>query len=398
MKVAERREDAKSKGMSMSEWKSTYLNSGTSNNSSSSTNKWNNQSNNMPVSTGNSLTDKYGSGLQGYANWWNSIGRQQGIDRQEAYAAANPKAGLAKKEHHNISLTKDGLFDWDSTKPINGLNVEKLKEFGIKGGDKIFDPNQINSINEGTFDGTLNAHYYEQGVAMPVNWGQSGGYGKDHEAQMLWNQQIADADGSQLQDGSHLYQDAYAVGYHGADDAGSKYVGSQHHESIKQAILDHNKHRGITGIKQGINNYIRDGGYAGDALKFIDEGHKKNLTSEEDIKWYNSLIKQAEGFDWEAENQSRASDAGGYYDVRAGGLAAQYQPGGSGTIEAIRASQESMGLQSLQETAEIGGGNAGSSLEANQPFGYQYTPKEYQRKYDLGAQSFMTNWMDTNFS
>ena len=86
------------------------------------------QSNNLPVSTGNSLTNQYGTGLKGYANWWNAEGKQAAIDREKAYAADNPKAGLSKMVHHNISLTSNGLFDWDSTKPINGLSVSKLSE------------------------------------------------------------------------------------------------------------------------------------------------------------------------------------------------------------------------------------------------------------------------------
>lgn len=275
------------------------------------------------MNAGGGLTGKYGDGLQGYANWWNAEGKQSAIDRQMEKRKNNPTAGLSKLEHHNISLTENGLFDWNSNNPINGLDVAKMKEFGIQGGDKIFDPAAYKSVNAhqgATTDGRLNAHYFAEGLAMPLRTDAMGGQMDEHNAQMQWNEQRANAPTDAFLSSDGLYQDRYAVGYHGKDDMGSNFVGSDHSESINQYINDHNAHRDINDIRSGIDSYIRDGGYAGDALKILDGKHKQNLTSAKDIGWYNSLVKQAEGFDWEAENQSRAGDAGGYYDVRAGGM------------------------------------------------------------------------------
>lgn len=357
------------------------------------------QSNSLPVSTGNSLTDQYGTGLKGYANWWNAVGKQQGIDREEKYAAENPTAGLSRMPHHNISLTANGLLDWDSTKPINALNVDMMKKFGIKGGDKIFDPSAYKSINAhqgAKTDGRLDAHYFAEGLAMPLRTDNNATSGmKRHEEQIRRNQIKENVSGTEFLSSQGLYQDRYAVGYHGKDDMGDNFVGSNHSESINQYINDYNAHRGTNDIRAGIDSYIRDGGYAGDALKILDGKHKANLTSSDDIKWYNSLVHEARSFDWEAENQSRAGDAGGYYDVRAGGLAAQYRPGGSGTStgttaarngasQSRQSSQESMGLQSLQETADIGDtSNPAQELMYNQG---------YQRKYSLEAPEFLKQY------
>lgn len=276
------------------------------------------------MTTGGGLTDQYGDGLQGYANWWNAEGKQAAIDRQLEYAKNNPTAELSKMEHHDISLTQNGLFDWDSTKPVNGLDVAKMKEFGIQGGDKVFDPSSFKSINAyqgATTDGTLNAHYFAEGLAMPLRTDAMGGQMDEHNAQMKWNQQIKNAPQDAFLSSEGLYQDKYAQGYHGPDDMGVNFVGSDHSSSINQYINDHNAHRGLNDIREGINSYIRDGGYAGDALKILDGKHKQNLTSAEDIGWYNSIVQQAQGHDWAKENSDWGRDAKqSSYDVRAGGL------------------------------------------------------------------------------
>ena len=273
-------------------------------------------------SSANQYVQKYGSGLKGYANWWNAEGLQKAKDSNAAWKAREDAKGhdgssLAGKEFHFFNVTDKGLFDWDSTKPMESLDVGMMKQFGIKGGDKIFDPNSFKSVNAhhgATSDGTLDAHYYAGGLAMALDTSDQGRMTK-HQEQMTRNKYLANASGTKFSDSSGLYQDKYNVGYHGKDDKGSDFVGSDHYESINKSINEYGR-----GLKAGIDDYIRDGGYAGDALKIIDSKHKQNLTSEADIKWYNSLVKQAQNFDWEAENQSRAGDAGGYYDVRAGGM------------------------------------------------------------------------------
>lgn len=333
MSVKEQRAAAAKANMQLSDWKAKMIakatkkqNGGSSggggmfggSSSSSSTSSSSNQS-----TGGNQWTQKYGEGLQGYANWYNAEGMQAAKDREAEYKKNNPNAGLSKRNWNTLTVNENGLFNYDSTEAINGLDVAMMKQFGIKGGDKIFDPSTYKSINASqgaTTDGTLNAHYFEEGLAMPLRTDSMGGQMADHEAQMRRNQFKEQASSTQLLSSEGLYQDKYAVGYHGEDDMGENFVGSDHSESINQYISDHNKHRGINDIRSGIDSYIRDGGYAGDALKILDGKHKENLTSPEDIKWYNSLVQEAKAFDWEAENQSRAGDAGGYYDVRAGGL------------------------------------------------------------------------------
>jgi len=95
--------------------------------------------------------------------------------------------------------------------------------------------------------------------------------------------------GIELADSSGLYQDGYweSIGH-----APQKYVGDkgQGLENVHDAMGNN--------LREKANNYILGGGYAGDVLKLLDENnHKDNLTSEEDIKWYNSIVDKARNTD-----------------------------------------------------------------------------------------------------
>jgi hypothetical protein len=131
--------------------------------------------------------------------------------------------------------------------------------------------------------------------------------------------------GTQLSDSSGLYQDRYMVGYHGDDDKGKTFVGSDHSENfVNELKLTTTGDPVSYGDKyrQKADEYISDNGYAGDVLKHIDRNYKDLLTNPIDINWYNSVVDKAKSFDWEKENASKAGDSGSYYDVRAGGRAA----------------------------------------------------------------------------
>ena len=304
--VANIRQKAAGQNMTVEDYRKQISN-GTQNNT-------NNQSAGGGVNENQALFDQYGQGLKGYANWYNAVGKQKLLDRQAEHKANNPNSPLAQADWTTLELTDKGLFNWDSTKPVNSLNTDMMKKFGIKGGDVIFDVSKMKSVNDyqgATFDGRLNAHHYDGGLAMPLRTDDSS-HMKEHNQQMQRMDWRANASGTELASADGLFQDKYAVGYHSDDDKGNNFVGSQHSASINQAD-------GKT-LKEKINNYVKDGGYAGDGLKALEK-HKHNLTSEKDIRWYNGLVEEAKAFDWEAKNQSWAGDAGGYYDIRAGGRA-----------------------------------------------------------------------------
>jgi len=131
--------------------------------------------------------------------------------------------------------------------------------------------------------------------------------------------------GPKLSDSSGLYQDRYMVGYHGDDDKGKTFVGSDHSENfVNELKLTTTGDPVSYGDKyrQKADEYIADNGYAGDVLKHIDRNYKDLLTNPIDVNWYNSVVDKAKSFDWEKENASKAVDSGSYYDVRAGGRAA----------------------------------------------------------------------------
>lgn len=240
---------------------------------------------------GNQWTQQYGEGIQGYANWYNDVGMQQKQDAEDAWRAANPNSELTKSEWNQMKITDKGLLSYDSRNPINGyFDADMMKKFGIKGGDVIFDTDAYNSINNyqgATIDGRLNAHYYEKGLVMPLRTDEMGGQMTDHQRQMDRNKLYSEVSGDMLSDASAHIRDKYYQGYHGRDDAGEKWVGSDHYGSVNQASGDN--------VREKVDNYIADGGYHGDALKFL-EGHKENLTSESDIRWYNTIVADADNY------------------------------------------------------------------------------------------------------
>ena len=131
--------------------------------------------------------------------------------------------------------------------------------------------------------------------------------------------------GTQLSDSSGLYQDRYMVGRGGDDDKGNPWVGSDHSEDfVSELKLTTTGDPVSYGDKyrQKADEYISDNGYAGDVLKHIDRNYKDLLTNPIDINWYNSVVDKAKSFDWDKENASKAGETGSYYDVRAGGRAA----------------------------------------------------------------------------
>ncbi len=413
MKVAERREDAKSKGMSMSEWKSTYLNGGGGSSSSGGGNNY------SAMSVGERRQDaqlkdmsmgewksKYlngggigQSGSSGSTNnnvdtaslspWQKfSSGFDQG--KHDAFALdlwnkQDPNSGMSKGPQFKGAQMGPNGFIMDANAPM--VLPRGVKEAGFKPGDQFFDaenytPHAENAWMDPSMGGAITgkiAYFKPDGTAI---------HEVAHDANPNWDKY---QDGQERMSSEGLYQDRYNVGYHGADDMGDMYASNAALGSIASYFKDYNA--GKKDFSEAYHSFVdgdRTGGYAGDVLKMIDQGRMKVSDDQ-----YNRIVVDAQNYDWDKRNEIAGIDAGqASYDARTGGI----------SQSSINANQEwqdrqqSMGLQSLQETAEIGGGNAGSSLEANVPFGYQYTPNEYQRKYDLGAQSFMTNWRDTNFS
>lgn len=408
MKVAERREDAKSKGMSMSEWKSTYLNGGGGSSSGGGSNNYADMSvaerredaqlKDMSMSEWKS---KYlngggigssGSGSSNTASLspWQKFSKDFDAGAHQSYVDklwddTSDVSGLKKGPKFQGAQMGPNGFIMDANAPM--VLPQGVKEYGFKPGDQFFDaenytPHVENAWMDPSMGGAITgkiAYFKPDGTAIQE---------VAHDANPNWDKY---QDGQPRMSSEGLYQDRYNVGYHGADDMGDMYASQAAMGSIASYFKNYNS--GKQDFSEAYHNFVdgdRTGGYAGDVLKMIDQGRMK-VTDDQ----YNRIVVDAQNYDWDKRNEIAGRDAGqASYDSRVGGMA-------QSSINANKEwqdRQESMGLQSLQETAEIGGGNAGSSLEANQPFGYQYTPSQYQRKYDLGPQGFMTNWMDTRFS
>ncbi len=405
MKVAERREDAKNKGMSMSEWKSTYLNEGGSSTGSSGSNNFANMSvaerrqdaqikdmsmsewkskylngsnTGTGVSTNNSTT-----AWQKFSKDFDAGNHQNYVDK--LWDNTSDISGLKKGPKFQGAQMGPNGFIMDANAPM--VLPQGVKQYGFKPGDQFFDaenytPHAKNAWMDPSMGGAITgkiAYFKPDGTAM---------YEVAHDANPNWDKY---QDGQSRMSSEGLYQDRYNVGYSGADDQGDMYASNAAMGSIKSYFDNYNK--GEQDFSEAYHNFVdgdRTGGYAGDVLKMIDQGRMK-VTDDQ----YNRIVIDAQNYDWDKRNEIAGRDAGqASYDSRVGGMS-------QSSINANREwqeRQENMGLESLQETAEIGGGNANSSLEANQPFGYQHTPSQYQRKYDLGPQGFMTNWMDTRFS
>ena len=126
----------------------------------------------------NEYTEKYGSGLKGYDNWWQQEGLSAAQSREDQYAKDNPTSGIVSGGGFGYSkMGDDGLYTFDASKPIQSFDPEMLKKFGIGAGDKIFSPRGYKSAgnNRFTTDGTISIEGLESGLVVPKRIGENAG-------------------------------------------------------------------------------------------------------------------------------------------------------------------------------------------------------------------------------
>ena len=126
----------------------------------------------------NEYTEKYGSGLKGYDNWWQQEGLSAAQSRENQYAKDNPTSGIVSGGGFGYSkMGDDGLYTFDASKPIQSFDPEMLKKFGIGAGDKIFSPRGYKSAgnNRFTTDGTISIEGLESGLVVPKRIGENAG-------------------------------------------------------------------------------------------------------------------------------------------------------------------------------------------------------------------------------
>jgi hypothetical protein len=130
----------------------------------------------------NEYTEKYGSGLKGYDNWWQQEGLSAAKARNNQYGKDNPTSGIVSGGGFGYSkMGDDGLYTFDASKPIQSFDPEMLKKFGIGAGDKIFSPRGYKSAgnNKFTTDGTISIEGLESGIVVPKRIGENvGAFGR----------------------------------------------------------------------------------------------------------------------------------------------------------------------------------------------------------------------------
>lgn len=226
--------------------------------------------------------DKYGAFK---SHWADKVSAQKQnhsdfMDRQSNLPQGK-RAGTSFMEHHFMETNEDGLLNWDSTKPIYGVDKDELMGLGFKPGDMLFDPNNYKNINDtnGT-TGQIDADAWMQGRVMPLGKTESA-LEKHAKAMQDFNRRQG-VSSTERMDSTGLYQDQYFN-----DDQGNmgSHMGSSHYGSVGN----------IKGgdLWRNYEEYREDGGYPGEFLRHLDknkEGHN--------IKQYNQVVSDAQAFDW----------------------------------------------------------------------------------------------------
>ncbi len=260
--------------------------------------------------TGGGMTNQSGGSA------WDNLYKNFNQGEWDAEVAANekeyyknsPNSGM-KRGWQGAQLGKNG-FTMDS----NNVNmIPALGKYGFKAGDFAFDPDGY-GIHDENKDGREGA-----GITGRISYVSKGGgvhMERDGSGSINPNWDKYSKSGSARMSSEGLYQDKYNVGYHGADDKGEDYASTSNLGDIGSYFKGFNQ--GDKSFGEAYHGWAggnRKDGYAGDVLKFIDQGHMK--VSDDD---YNMLVTDASNYDWGNRNEIAGRDAGSStYDSRSGG-------------------------------------------------------------------------------
>ena len=263
------------------------------------------------------------SGSSGGGTPWDKFRQdfsQQGLHdfAQELWDNTSEVSGLKKGPKFQAAILGENGFYMDGNAPM--VLPKGVKDYGFKPGDQFFDPDKYTPHAEnagmdpsmgGSITGKI-AYFKADGTPM---------FEVGHDANPNWDKY---QDGQERMSSEGLYQDKYNVGYHGADDEGDMFASNAALGSVASYFKDYNN--GKKDFSQVYHDFVegdRTGGYAGDVLKLIDQGRMK-VTDDQ----YNRIVVDAQNYNWDQKN-ARSGPQGSYYDVRAGGTASGYEPGGS---------------------------------------------------------------------
>ena len=151
-------------------------------------------------------------------------------------------------------------------------------------------------------------------------------------------------------------------------------------------------------FEQGYSDWIKEGGYAGDILKFADQGGVKLTDSQ-----YNQAITDANSFDWDQKMREDGASAGKshanhnpneMYDARVGGMTGNmklsktysdwtnedYMSNASVDARNTRAASANEGLNKVNTITGQPHQQYHNQNEQYKPEGYQYDPYSRRRK------------------